>query len=321
MTRARIAALATAALATVALTGACSGTESAGFGRAAEGDHVARFVQQPWGDLLVETEIARQVLTTLGYATSVQEVAVPLAAQALATGQADIYLGNWWPSQQDVYTPYLDAGTVEVAGTVLEGTQFSPAVPTSVAESLGITSFADLDEHADAFGRKIYGIEPGTPGNETINKAIEQDAYGLGDWELVVSSTEGMLAEVSRRVARDEPVVFLAWSPHWMTTEFDLHFLEDPEEVWPGAGQVRSVTRSELAETDANLARFIAQIRFDTTSASDFIRAIDKDRKPAEAVALEWMRAHPDRLEEWLEGVTSVSGEPAADVVLARVGG
>ncbi|WP_219414697.1 ABC transporter substrate-binding protein [Pseudonocardia nigra] len=309
------------AVAAAVLVSGCSGAAPTGFGDSSGGEHSARFVQQPWADLVVETEIAMQVLTELGYSASTQEVAVPLGAEALATGNADAYLGNWWPSQQDVFTEHIETGAVEVVGTVLEGTQYSPAVPGYVVEELGVRSLADLDRHADAFGRKIYGIEPGAPGNETINEAIAQDAYGLGDWELVASSTEAMLAEVSRRAAAGEPIAFLGWSPHWMATEYDLHFLDDPQSVWPGAGEVRSLTRAGLAEGDPNLVRFISQISVDTETASEFIRAVDKDGKPAEQVARDWIQAHPDRIEAWLEGVTSVSGEPAAEVVLAGTGG
>jgi glycine betaine/proline transport system substrate-binding protein len=309
------------AIAVAVLVGGCSGVEATGFGGSAGGEHSVRFVQQPWADLVVETEVAMQVLTELGYETSTQEVSVPLGAEALATGRADVYLGNWWPSQQDVFTEHLDAGAVEVVGTVLEGTEYSPAVPGYVADQLGVRSLADLDRHADAFGRKIYGIEPGAPGNETISQAIAQDAYGLGDWELVASSTEAMLAEVSRLAAKKEPIVFLGWSPHWMTSEYQLHFLDDPQAVWPGAGEVRSLARAGLAEADPNLVRFISRITVDTATASDFIRAVDKDGKSPDVVAKEWMQAHPDQLRAWLDGVTSVSGEPAAQVVLAGVGG
>jgi len=209
---------------------------------------------------------------------------------------------------------------VEVVGTVLKGTEYSPAVPGYVADELGVRALADLDRHADAFGRKIYGIEPGAPGNETISQAIAQDTYGLGDWELVASSTEAMLAEASRLASKKEPIVFLGWSPHWMTSEHELHFLDDPQSVWPGAGEVRSITRAGLAEADPNLVRFISRINVDTATASDFIRAVDKDGQSADVVAKEWMQAHPDQLGAWLDGVTSLSGEPAAQVVLAMVG-
>lgn len=297
---------------------ACSNTETGGFASTTEGEHVARFVKQPWSDLVVETHIATRVVQELGYETSAQEVSVPLSAQALATGQADAYLGNWWPSQEGAFGEPLDDGTVEVAGTLLTGTQYAPAVPGYVADELGVQSLADLNQHADEFGREILGIEPGTPGNKIIQDAIDADAYGLGDWKLVQSSTEAMLTEVERRAARQEPVIFLGWSPHWMTPEFDLNFLEDPEHVWPGAGEIRVLTREGLADDDPNLYRFLSQITVDAETASQWIQAVDKENKPADAVAEDWIRENPDVLRIWLEGVTGVDGTPAADIVIGE---
>ncbi|MGN9843205.1 ABC transporter substrate-binding protein [Nonomuraea sp. H19] len=299
---------------------ACSGTNPDGFASGDSGGRAARFVQQPWGDLVVETQIAVHLLNTLGYRASTQEVSVPLAGQALATGQADAYLGNWWPSQKPVFEQHLNAGKVEVAGTLLDGTEFSPAVPGYVAEKYDVRSLADLDRHADAFKRKIYGIEPGAPANQIIQQAIERDAYGLGDWELVQSSTEAMLAEVSRHAAKQQPIAFLGWSPHWMTIDYKLVFLEDPQEVWPGAGQIRVLMRKGLKEQDPNLYRFLSQLRVDAEMASAWIRALDKEKKTPQVAAKEWMRTHPQVIEGWLNGVTNVDGEPAAKIVLPGLG-
>ncbi|MDP4504932.1 ABC transporter substrate-binding protein [Nonomuraea turcica] len=303
-----------------ALLAGCSGADSDGFANTSSsgGKQVARFVQQPWSDLVVETKIATQVLDRLGYQTSAQEVSVPLAGQALSTGQADAYLGNWWPSQQSVFGKLLDDKKVEVAGTLLTGTEYAPAVPGYVTEKLGVRSLADLDKHADAFGRQILGIEPGTPGNKIISDAIAKDAYGLGDWKLVQSSTEAMLAEVTRRAAKQQPAVFLGWSPHWMVPEFKLNFLDDPKRVWPGAGEIRVLTRHGLATDDKNLYRFLSQIRVEADTASQWISSVDKEKKPAETVASDWIRANPDVLRTWLNGVTSVDGKPAADVVIGK---
>ncbi|MCM4083838.1 ABC transporter substrate-binding protein [Paractinoplanes hotanensis] len=315
MLRRTLAGLAATLLLSGAVAG-CSGETGDDFAGTTEGEHVARFVQQPWADLVVETRIAMQILDKLGYRTSTQEVSVPLAAEALSTGQADAYLGNWWPSQKETFQPILDAGRVEVTGTILTGTEYAPAVPGYVTEQLGITSLADLDAHGDKFGREILGIEPGSPGNTTIRNAIKADAYGLGDWKLTASSTEAMLAEVERRAAKKQPVAFLGWSPHWMTIQWKLNFLEDPEKVWPGAGQIRVLTRSGLAGEDANLKAFLSQIAVDTATASRWIDQVDKDKQKPEDIAAAWISANPDTVRTWLVGVTTASGEPAADAVL-----
>jgi glycine betaine/proline transport system substrate-binding protein len=316
MSRKPFVLLAVAALA-ASLAAGCSGTKAGGFATTTKGEHTARFVQQPWEDLVVETEIAKQIFDKLGYTTSVQEVSVPLAGQALATGQAYAYLGNWWPSQKPVFGEILDGKKAEVVGTILTGTQYAPAVPGYVVEQLGVRSLADLDKHADAFGRQILGIEPGAPANQIINDAIKKDAYGLGDWKLVESSTDAMLAEVERRSARKQPVAFLGWSPHWMTLEFKLQFLEDPQQVWPGAGEIRVLARAGLAKDDPNLYRFLSQVRVDSETASRWILSLSKEKRAKDAVAREWMSANPDVLRKWLDGVKSADGKPAADLVVS----
>ncbi|MDY7087207.1 MAG: ABC transporter substrate-binding protein [Actinomycetota bacterium] len=312
----RTLAVVTTALLLGGTAGGCSGETGDDFAGTTEGEHVARFVQQPWADLVVETRIAMQILDRLGYRTSTQEVSVPLAAEALATGQADAYLGNWWPSQQDTFQPIIQDGRAEVTGTILTGTEYAPAVPGYVTEQLGIKSLADLDAHGDKFGREILGIEPGAPGNATIQQAIKDDAYGLGDWKLTASSTEAMLAEVERRAAKKQPVAFLGWSPHWMTIQWKLTFLDDPEDVWPGAGEIRVLTRTGLAGEDANLETFLSQIKVDTATASRWIDQVDKAKqKPAE-IASAWIADNPDTVRTWLAGVTTTTGDPAADAVL-----
>ena len=240
-----------AALVVVAGCASDSEADAGGFADDAAGggaDSVV-FAEQPWVDLQVENEIAVQILEQLGYDASIKRnLSVENAASALGTGDLDAYLGNWWPSQEPTFGELIDEGKVGVVSTIVTGTEYAPAVPGDVADD-GISSLADLDEHADEFDRKIYGIEAGSPGNETIQKAIDEDAYGLEDWELVASGTPAMLAQVEKSEKAGDPIVFLAWSPHWMTVQFDTVFLEDPEKVWGGAGEIRTLTREASART------------------------------------------------------------------------
>ncbi|GAB2518987.1 ABC transporter substrate-binding protein [Nocardiopsis aegyptia] len=268
-------------------------------------------VQQPWEDLVVENEIVRQVLEENGYEVTVQEVSVPIGAQALADGSVDAYLGNWWPSQEPVFSDHLDSGDIEVLGTLMTGTTYAPAVPAYVAEEHGVRSLADLDGNRDLFGGEFIGIEAGTPGNEYILDAIGDDAYGLGDWELVQSSSAAMLGEVERRADEQEPVVFLGWEPHWMNVQWDLVYLEDPEEVWPGAGEIRVLTRAGFESDNPDVARFLSQMEVDTATASAWINRLSKDGDPVETVAQEWIAQNTDEVEAWLDGVETADGQPA----------
>ena len=320
-TRRPLLRTALAAAALIALA-ACSSAEQKGdFASTDDGDDSAgagtsvTLVEQPWVDLQAENEISKQLLTKLGYSVKIDNVSVELGAQALSTGDADAYLGNWWPSQQLTYGSLIDGGKVDVTSTLMKGTEYAPAVPGDTATKLGIKSLADLDKHADAFGRKIYGIEAGSPGNETIQKAIDADAYGLGDWKLVASGTPAMLAQVEKLTADGKPIVFLGWSPHWMTVQFKTVFLEDPQKVWGGAGEIRTVTRSGFAESAPAIDTFLGNLTFTTDEAGQFYFDHDKKKMELSDIASTWITANPDKVKTFLAGVTSADGKPAESVV------
>jgi len=273
-------------------------------------------IEQPWVDLQVENEISRQLLEQLGYTVKIDSVSVELGAQALSTGDADAYLGNWWPSQEPTFGSLIEEDQIEVINDeLLTGTEYAPVVPGYVAEELGVSSLADLDENAEAFDHKIYGIEPGSPGNETIQKAIDADAYGLGDWSLVESGTPAMLTQVEKSKGRGDAIVFLGWSPHWMTVQFDTVFLEDPDGVWGGAGVIRAVSRAGFADDAADANTFFSNLTFTTDDAGQFYYDHDKSGQEIGDIAAAWIAANSDKVKSFLAGVKSTDGEDAEEVI------
>jgi len=304
---------------TVLLAAGCaSPSEDDGFAEGGSGGGSGSVVlaEQPWVDLQVQNEIAVQLLDELGYDASIKKnLSVENAASAMAGGDIDAYLGNWWPSQEPTFGDLIKDGSIEVLSTMVTGTEYSPAVPGDVAKKLDVRSLADLDEHAEEFGRKIYGIEAGTPGNETIQKAIDSDAYGLGDWELVPSGTPAMLAQVEKSQRDGQPIVFLAWSPHWMTVEFDTVFLDDPEKVWAGAGEIRTVARAGFAEDNPEIAELLGNLSFTTDEAGQFYYDHDKSGEDLATIASQWIEKNPDKVRSFLEGVEDAEGNPAAEAV------
>lgn len=319
----RILSRAIALVVGLVMVGAVAGCASESSGDFAEGtagggaDSLV-LLDEPWVDLQVQNKIAEQLLERLGYSVDTQSVSVELGAKAMQSGQVDAFLGNWWPSQRPTFGHMLQDGDVRVLSTMLTGTQYAPAVPGDAARKLGIDSLAQLDDHADAFGHKIYGIEPGTPGNATVQKMISNDSYGLGDWKLVESSTPAMLTQVQRSVKAGRPIVFLGWSPHWMTVQYDPVFLEDPQGVWGGAGKIRTLVTRGYAQEAPEISEFLQQLRFTKAEASQFYYSHDKRGQSLEEVAASWIRDNPDRVRRFLAGVQAADGRPAAKVVLGR---
>ncbi|MDO5706795.1 MAG: choline ABC transporter substrate-binding protein [Paracoccus sp. (in: a-proteobacteria)] len=270
-----------------------------------------------WTDITATNGVATVLLQGLGYQPQVQTLSVPIGYESLKNDMTDAFLGNWMPAQQ-AFRDDLDAsGTVTELVQNLTGAKFTLAV-TAPGTALGVADFADLDAHRDAFEGKIYGIEPGAPANQSIAAMIEADEFGLGDWELVESSEQGMLAQVTRNSAAGTPSVFLAWAPHPMNIAHELTYLSGGDAQFGpdyGGATVHTLARKEWAEACPNAARLLTQLTFDIDMENALMARILDNAETGEQAARAWLAENPDRLDGWLDGVTTLDGQPGLDAV------
>lgn len=136
-----------------------------------------------WTDIDATNAMAGVVLKALGYRQDVANLSVPITYQGLKKGQVDVFLGNWMPAQAPLVKPFVDEKAIDVLHANLSGAKFTLAVPDYVAAA-GVHTFADLAAHADQFGGKIYGIEPGAPRTRTSSgcSPIMRWARRTGRW-------------------------------------------------------------------------------------------------------------------------------------------
>ena len=128
---------------------------------------------------------------------------MPVTYKSMSNKDIDVFLGNWMPTMEADRKPYLEDKTVALLETPnLEGAKYTLAVPTYTFDA-GLKGFADIAKFKDQLDGKIYGIEPGNDGNRLILDMIKNNTFGLGGFELVESSEQGMLAQVERAVKRE----------------------------------------------------------------------------------------------------------------------
>ena len=298
--------LMTSALATVAATSLA----------AAECSEVT-FSDVGWTDITATTAAASVVLDALGYDTETKILAVPVTYTSMASGDIDVFLGNWMPTMEGDIAKYREEGSVDTVRANLEGAKYTLTVNKAAAD-MGIKTFADIAANADALEGKIYGIEPGNDGNRLIQSMIDENAFELGDFEVVESSEQGMLAQVQRASRKEEPVVFLGWEPHPMNANFDLTYLEGGDDYFGpdlGGATVYTNTRAGFVEECPNLGKFLQNLEFSLAMENEIMGAIlDDGEKPEEAAAA-WIKANADVLDTWLDGVTTVDGGDAMEAV------
>lgn len=290
---------------------------------AARADEEIKFGMQAWPGVTVKTEVATQLLDAMGYASEIKELGPQFVYQGMRSGDVDVTLGAWMPAHKSMLQPLIDQGHAVEYAVNLRGAVQGLAVPAYVCQD-GITSVADLDANGERFDRKIYAIGAGAAMTEAFDKAVADDYQGLGDWQVVPSSTSGMLAQVERKSRNDEAIVFHGWKPHWMDVKFDICFLEDADdsEIADIESTVWTITRGGWAEANPQPARFLEQFEVEPAVQSRWIYEFSYKDTPAEEVARSWIVSQIDHVEVLLDGVKAADGRPAIEAVRdAYIGG
>ncbi len=273
-----------------------------------------------WTDIAFTNATAEMVLEALGYDVEQLLLGLDVSYVSLQSNELDVFQGNWRPVQDEQYKAYFDDGSVEVLGTNLEGAKFTLAVPDYVAEA-GVKSYDDLAAHADKFSSSIYGIEPGS--NQPLLDMITENRHGLGDWKVVESSEAGMMSQVAREAADQNWIVFLGWAPHPMNIDYKLTYLADGDlEYGPdfGGATVRTISRKGYAAECPNAAKFFGNLAFDVDYESKGMQMIMADAQSPADAAKAMLATDPARLEKWLDGITTLAGEPGLPAVQAALG-
>lgn len=271
--------------------------------------------------LQVKTEVVSQILQALGYQTGMVSI-TPILAKlgttpsliAVSTGDVDVLLGVWLPTNKTTLDAVLKKGRIVIAGVNLRDTTYGIVVPDYVWKS-GVHSIADLHKHPDKFGKRIYGLEAGSYSNLVIEKAIRSGLYDLQGWHVVSSSKAAMLAQAKHSINRQQWVAFLGWQPHWMNTEFNLKYLKDPKNMWAHGSRVVTIANKQFLEENSPIARFLKQFVVKSKTQEGWVRQYRGRKIDKTAVAGDWIMQHENVVGQWLRGVKALNGKPASEMV------
>lgn len=271
-----------------------------------------------WSDIAATNAITSFLLDGMGYKPKIDTLAVPIAYGGLKDGKLDVFLGNWMPAQQGFYDKFVKTGDVTQLAKNLDGTEFTLAVPDYVYNA-GVHNFADLNKFADKFEKKVYGIGSGAPANLSIQEIIKKNEFDLGDWKLVESSEQAMLAEVQRNIKRDKYVVFLGWTPHPMNVQIKMHYLKGGEKYFGDTGTVHTLTRKGYAEACPNVGKLLTNLTFTQDMENSIMADVTNNKVTNAAAVKTWLKANPAVLDKWLDGVKTVDDKDALAAVKAKL--
>jgi glycine betaine/proline transport system substrate-binding protein len=277
-----------------------------------------RFADVGWTDIQVTTSSAVIVLEALGYKAEVTTISVPVALASMKNNDIDVFLGNWMPSMTLEMAPYNAEKSIDTVGLNLEGAGYGLVVPQYVADA-GVKSLADIGAHKDKFKGKIYGIDPGDEGNRIITEMIADPKNNLAGFELIESSEAGMLTEAEKAMAKNEWIIFLAWTPHPIMAGMKIHYLDGMGESGFGSAKVYTLSRAGYTKDCPNAGRLVSNLKFDLAMESAMMEPVLTNGVEPKASALAWLKANPDAIKPWLNGVTTLDGGDAAAAVSAAL--
>lgn len=170
------------------------------------------------------------------------------------------------------------------------------------------TSAGEAEENvSETMDYTITGIEPGAGQTETNEEAI--DIYdSLGGWQQEESSTGAMLTELDDAIAREEPILVSAWSPHYMFAEWDIKYLEDPEGVFGEDQEFTTLGRNGFESDMPEAYTIFERFEWDVDEVEEAM--VDMQEEEVEDVAADWVEENQDIVDEWTAGVNQVDGTP-----------
>ena len=289
----------------------------------AEGCDKVTFSDVGWTDITAITAAMALVVEALGYESEVKVLGVPVTYEGMASGDVDVFLGNWMPSMESIIKPYAEAKQVETVRANLEGAKYTLAT-NAAGDALGIKDFADIAKQAEVLEGKIYGIEAGNDGNKLILDMIEKDAFGMksAGIELVESSEQGMLAQVANEDQAGKPIIFLGWAPHPMNANFKMTYLTGGDDFFGpnfGGATVYTNTRAGCVAECPNVGKLLTNLVFSLPMENQIMGAILNDGTDPLEAAKAWMVANPDEMKPWFDGVTTKDGGDAFAAVMTAL--
>lgn len=179
----------------------------------------------PWDEVIAATYLWEYILEDQGADVELVQLEPAAVYSGAASGDTDLYMGGLEHVHEDYWEAYSDDFEI-----VVEAWHEPHRHALTVPEYVDAESITDLEGNAEEFGGRIVGIEPGSGLMNALEVATE--TYDLEDYEVIEGSTAAMLAEFENAINAEEPIVVTAWSPHWAVSEYNMKFLEDPEEIF-----------------------------------------------------------------------------------------
>ncbi len=281
-----------------------------------------------------QTVLVMKALQQLGYDVApYKEVEYPLAHMAVASGDATLIANHWNPHHSEFYKAAGGDAKLSRKGVYSAGAAQGYMIDKKTADQYKITHIDQLKDPklAKLFDMSgdgkadLVGPNAGWGGEAVVEHHL--DTFGL---RKTVNYTQGnypaLITETLARYESGRPVLFYAWTPHWLSnvlrTGKDVVWLEVPYSAMPGvqAGTDTKLPNGKNYGFPLNNEYIVANKEWvakhpaagklfevmqvplaDISAQNRLIHQGEKSTADIERHADAWIRAHQKTFDGWIE--------------------
>lgn len=248
-----------------------------------------------WPENIAVTNLWKTILEDEGYDVEFKLLDMGPQMAALASGDLDIAPEIWLPVQDKSYYEEFKDQANFFEEPWYENGRVGLAVPTYMED---INSIEDLNEHKDQFNGEIIGFESGA-GTMIVTQDVI-DEYGL-DYELSASSTAAMISSIRLAVDDEEPIVAPLWQPHYVFSEVDLKFLEDPKMTYGEVEKIYMATRDQFDSDYEEVSKWLTNFKLNDEELGELMIDIKENEDNPIEGAEKWAEENQDVIDQWME--------------------
>ncbi|HLR02135.1 MAG TPA: glycine betaine ABC transporter substrate-binding protein [Virgibacillus sp.] len=267
-------------------------------------------IEIPYSDAgsTVRSFILSEVLEDVGYDVTLTQVQSDGSMYAsIAEDKDAFHTSGWLPStHKDYFDKYGDDIEAYKGSDIIEETSLSLAVPEYMDDIDSMEDLKDNEELGESVNWTITGIDPRNGIMRQTDKAIEDNDYGLGDWELHEGSELSMISELMEKYEKQEPIIITGWAPHWIFNEMDLKMLDDPNKVYAGTDDhINLVFNKNFADRHPAAYKIATRMAkdWDKDDENKLMKDIFVKEKNKEKIAEDFVDDHSNKVDKWKEGI------------------
>nr|WP_198954472.1 ABC transporter substrate-binding protein [Kineosporia sp. R_H_3] len=319
---ARVALVATFALALAACGGAKVGEDTTSSAAPAPGGSgtaaacgTVNIAINPWVGYEADAAVVAELLQSkLGCTVVKKNLDEQVSWQGFGTGEVDVILENW--GHEDLKKKYIEEQkvAVEVGPTGREGKIGWFVVPWMAEKYPDITDSANLNKYADLFKTSESGDKgqflDGDPGFVTIDGPLIKN-LGL-NFKVIYAGSEAALITSFRQAEKDKkPAIGYFYSPQWFLSEVPLVNVKLPPYT-PGCDadpktvkcdypvyNLDKIASAKFATSGSPGYDFVKKFQWTNDDQNVVAKYIAVDKMSPEDAAKKWIADNQAKVDAW----------------------